>query len=113
MVGLAVGGQVLPVREDAEGLDDDGRLVRLDVTGAGEDGFRLEAFAVDRAVELNVATVQVMVMVGVLGRAEGDIKGEQEGDAEPDPGGQLGDPGERGGPPPTAPGRRCRRSQAC
>lgn len=56
MVGLAVGGQVLPVREDAEGLDD-GRLVRLDVTGAGEDGFRLEAFAVDRAVELNVATV--------------------------------------------------------
>jgi hypothetical protein len=52
----ATGGQVLLVRDDAEGLDD-GRLVRLHVTGGGEDGFRLEAFAADRAVELGLAVV--------------------------------------------------------
>jgi hypothetical protein len=51
-----VGGQLLLVRDDAEGLDD-GRLVRLDVTGVGDDRFRLEAFAADRAVELSLAVV--------------------------------------------------------
>jgi hypothetical protein len=52
----AAGARVLLVRDDAEGLDD-GRLVRLDVTGVGDDGSRLEAFAADRAVELDIATV--------------------------------------------------------
>ncbi len=65
--------QVLPVREDAEGRDD-GRLVRLNVTGVGDDSFRLEVFAADRAVELDVT----MVLVGLLGRAEGDIEGGQQ-----------------------------------
>jgi hypothetical protein len=51
----AAGGRVL-VRDDAEGPDD-GRLVRLDVTGLVDDGFALEAFAADRAVELDIAVV--------------------------------------------------------
>jgi hypothetical protein len=41
VICLAMGGEVLPVGKDPECLDD-GRLVSLDVAGAGEDLFRLE-----------------------------------------------------------------------